>query len=631
MRLRVRALLRRSIGATVFLSVLVGVAGALVLTGVIGARRAQTTYDDLLARNQPPDAVAVFCEASCALEEGVDPTRYATPEDLAFLASLPGVTATSESTCLLGRLVREGRAATARDIGVGCLSLRPVPEALELHPVIVEGRPFDPGADEMVVDEEQAARSGLAVGDRVQVTAFTADQFATLSSGDRTTPPAGSGAAAEIVGVIRQPEDLIPAALDQDAELLGHGMVFLSPGLWSKLGPDVARFGVITELRLADGDGGVDEVAAALEERYGDRAMVAAGAGWDDSIPAATDGAIRRVISLESAALFAFAALAAVVGLLVVGQALARQTAAESVDDPALRAMGMTTSQTTSVAVLRMVPVAVAGAAIAAALAVAASPLVPIGVARRAAFDSGFRVDGPALLAGALLVVVVVLGLTLLGARARPRHRRGRARPVRVIGQLAALGAPPAVLTGARFALQPVASRGSVPTRTAITAALAAVASSVAAIVLVTSLGGLVDEPRRVGVMWDAVVGNSFRSEDTARLADDLRELPDVAAVAGMAEVPAQVDDHDLVLLSLVPVRGTLEPVLLDGRLPLSDEEVALGSETIRRHGAGIGDDITVVLDDTGYAPDAAGRGSGRAADVGIARGHTRLGRLRPP
>ena len=202
---------------------------------------------------------------------------------------------------------------------------------------------------------------------------------------------------------------------------------------------------------------------------------------------------------------------------------------------------------------------------------------------------------------------------------------------MRVIGQLAALGAPPAVLTGARFALQPVASRGSVPTRTAITAALAAVASSVAAIVLVASLGGLLDEPRRVGVMWDAVVGNSFRSEDSARLADELRQLPDVAAVAGMAEAPAQVGDHDLVLSSLVPVRGTLEPVLLDGRLPLSDEEVALGSETIRRHGAGIGDDITVELNDTGTAPDAAGRGSGRAADVGIARGHTRLGRLRPP
>ena len=265
MRLRVRALLRRSIGATVFLSVLVGVAGALVLTGVVGARRARTTYDELLARNQPADAVVVFCEASCDLEEGVDPTRYATPEDLAFLATLPGVTATSESTCLLGRLVLEGHAATARDIGVGCLSLRPVPESLELHPVVVEGRAFDPGADEVVVDEEQAARSGLAVGDQVQITAFTADQFAALSSGDRTTPPAGSGAAAEIVGVVRQPEDLIPAALDQDAELLGHGMVFLSPGLWSKLGPDVARFGVITELRLADGDGGVDEVAAALE------------------------------------------------------------------------------------------------------------------------------------------------------------------------------------------------------------------------------------------------------------------------------------------------------------------------------------------------------------------------------
>ena len=315
--------------------------------------------------------------------------------------------------------------------------------------------------------------------------------------------------------MVRQPEDLIPAALDQDAELLGHGMVFLSPGLWSKLGPDVARFGVITELRLADGDGGVDEVAAALEQRYGDGAMVAAGAGWNDSIPAATDGAIRRVISLESAALFAFAALAAVVGLLVVGQALARQTATESVDDPALRAMGMTTSQTSSVAVLRMVPVAVAGAAIAAALAVAASPLVPIGVARRAAYTGFPGLDGPALLAG---------------GRAPRGPRRARTDVAGCSGPPDAGGAGPgrcgSSASSPRSAHRPRSSPGlaslSNPwrhtarcTRTAITAALAAVASSVTAIVLVTSLSGLVDEPRRAGVMWDAVVGNSFRTEDT--------------------------------------------------------------------------------------------------------------------
>ena len=93
---------------------------------------------------------------------------------------------------------------------------------------------------------------------------------------------------------------------------------------------------------------------------------------------------MRRAIALETAALLAFATLLALAGLLLVGQALGRQVVLESTEYPTLRALGMTRSQLVGTAVVRTALVGTAAAALAMAVAVALSPLTPIGVARRA-------------------------------------------------------------------------------------------------------------------------------------------------------------------------------------------------------------------------------------------------------
>jgi len=88
-------------------------------------------------------------------------------------------------------------------------------------------------------------------------------------------------------------------------------------------------------------------------------------------------------------ALSIFAVVVALTGLLLVGQALARQTFLDSVDHPTLHALGFGRRQLVAVAVLRAGVVAIAAGALAVVLAVAVSPLTPIGVARDADPDLG--------------------------------------------------------------------------------------------------------------------------------------------------------------------------------------------------------------------------------------------------
>ena len=84
-----------------------------------------------------------------------------------------------------------------------------------------------------------------------------------------------------------------------------------------------------------------------------------------------------------------FAALAGVISLAVIGQLIARQLALDSAELPILRAFGMTRGSLLALSAARLALVTVAGAILAVAIAVAASPLMPIGAARLAEPEPG--------------------------------------------------------------------------------------------------------------------------------------------------------------------------------------------------------------------------------------------------
>src|SRR3984885_9660836 len=167
------------------------------------------------------------------------------------------------------------------------------------------------------------------------------------------------------------------------------------------------------------------------------------GAGVQDLDAAAA--AITASIRPQAVGWWVLAVLAALAAGTVVGQALARQTAAENPDPPILSALGLSSRQSAALSMLRTLMVALAGAAAGVVLATLLSAFAPVGEARLADPDPGLTVDWPVAVLGAVVAVAVVLALgvppALRGAGTRGSPRRVRAaRPSAVAGAVAAAG-----------------------------------------------------------------------------------------------------------------------------------------------------------------------------------------------
>ena len=131
------------------------------------------------------------------------------------------------------------------------------------------------------------------------------------------------------------------------------------------------------------------------------------------------------------------AALAGLAAIAVVGQALARQAAAEGTDHSALAALGLSPRQFAAVSMLRTLAVAAVGAAGAIVLATLLSPLARAGEARLAEPAPGLSFDAAVIGLGALATVAVVLALGVPPAlrSARARSAADRVAMARHIGR----------------------------------------------------------------------------------------------------------------------------------------------------------------------------------------------------
>jgi hypothetical protein len=165
----------------------------------------------------------------------------------------------------------------------------------------------------------------------------------------------------------------------------------------------------------------------------------------------------ERSIHLQAIVLWLLAGVLAVVGLLVFGQLLARLTALESADFGVQRTLGMTSGQLTAVGLARAAMIGAVGAVLAAVIAVAASPLFPVGLAAEAEPHPGFRADWVALGLGMAGVAVGVVACGAWPSARAANWRRTRAalavrRPPRGTS-LGRLPLPVAGETGIRLVL----------------------------------------------------------------------------------------------------------------------------------------------------------------------------------
>src|SRR4029079_1962236 len=129
-----------------------------------------------------------------------------------------------------------------------------------------------------------------------------------------------------------------------------------------------------------------------------------------------------RAMHFQAIGLGLLAALVGVSIAFALGQAFARQAFVALDDDVrTLRALGMGTAQFAALGAWRAATTAVAGAVVAAVVAIALSPIWPLGLAGKAEPDPGIAVDGTVLLVGSAILVVFA-GLIAAVASVRVAH-----------------------------------------------------------------------------------------------------------------------------------------------------------------------------------------------------------------
>ena len=308
--------------------------------------------------------------------------------------------------------------------------------------------------------------------------------------------------------------------------------------------------------------------------------------------------AIGQSVHLQANGARALAATTALAALVFGGQALTRQLRRELAMGATLSALGMRGSDVRRVVALRAAPVAAIATVTCVGAAWLASPIGPVGIARKAELHPGLRGDWPVLGVGALGLLAAVGVIAVLAMRATTVHETARSRWT----SLAASVSAPAC-SGLAYL-----RRGQSARRAAFASCAAAAAATVAAAVLVGSLGSLVDHPARYGFAWDAQVGNFASSEQLAEGLARVNAVPHITNAAGYLTADAMIEGRFAPLLAFGDIDGygPISVPVTAGRLPQTDNEVALGAPLAAALHKRLGDSVAVSIRTAGGDKDVS-------------------------
>jgi hypothetical protein len=468
----------------VLLGLLVGVAGGAVLTAAAGARRTDSAYSRFLVASRAADVfVAPF-------DTGLDGYYRALARlpDVAVVAPLVGVNATP--------LRPDGRPVTSGPVVVpagGRFGYQ-----LEIPKLLAGRLPLPGRPGEVAVSQIGASSMHLHVGSTL-VLGACAGQVCNRANSRRLSE--------RVAGIFVTRSSVVPVT---DIDKLG--LILASPALLDQLvhqlGPGIRGFdAAYVKLRPGVGTEGFARQAQALARTFpgtGGQVFVAG-----EAAQAAT---VERSIRPQALALAIFALVLAVTALLIVGYVASRLLLAASSGYPTLVALGMTRGQLLAAGLAEVGVVALAGAVAAAVVAVAASPLMPIGAARLAEPSPGVSADTTVLAAGVALITVLMVARAAWPAwrlasagRAGARDAGGTRRSL-AAWWLAGAGVPVTAVTGVRLALEPGRGRSAMPVRSALAGTALSVLAVAAAFTFGANLLHLVHSPRLYGQSWDAAI-----------------------------------------------------------------------------------------------------------------------------
>jgi ABC-type antimicrobial peptide transport system permease subunit len=563
--------IRRRWRTLVGLALLVGVVGALVLSTLAGARRSDTALARFSAVSRSGDVALLPAFAYTP-----------TPAQLTALRHIPDVAAFAV---------------------VRFYALRPVHGPSDNNPVapldtafgtvidrsrLVAGRRANPrSAAEVTIGEALAAQLHARVGGHLSYASYTQAQL--IAHSGSPPAPAGPRVRLQIVGIVRRPDDL------GDVNGAAQNVVAVTPAFTNAYFDRIGNFGALVEIRTRHGVSDVRKVTAAARAIFATSGGSSVQSSLND-----TQGA-QSATNVLTLALWILAGVAALAGVVTIGIVMTREISLASVDHETLRSLGLTRRQRVLLSGPGGLLVAVGGAFLGAIGAVAASPLFPFGVARRADPNVGVHLDWVVLAPGIVAISAVVLAIAFVAAFRSTRHlgldatAEPRQRASTVVEAAGRAGLAPTVTNGLRMALERGRGRTAVPVRSAYLGAVFGVLGVTAVLVFASSLDHLGATPRLYGSTWDfEAADTNFTDDPTACNQNDLglTRVAGVGAVGAVCSNDLELGGRPITGWGFTPIRGTIGPEVVTGRAPRAPDEVALGATTLRALGKSLGDTV---------------------------------------
>jgi ABC-type antimicrobial peptide transport system permease subunit len=570
-----RADVRRRWPALLSLALLLGLIGGVVLTAAAGARRTDTAYPRLLTWAN-------------ATQTDIIPDGNGIPADyFAALARQPHIAAMTTAG-VYGTVVSRGNQANVTVMSSPDGAMGVTVDRVK----ILTGRLYDPKAPgQAMVDQQLASLEHLTPGGTLRLYGV---------------PSAPSGAPEynkavtltyRVTAIVAFDDGIVPTGTNTAGPTALVSWPFAAPPVAAGLAD-----GYEAAVRLTPGasQAAFSSAAEKLAKRYQDTTGNVVTINLSDQV-----GATERAIRPEAVALAVFAGLAGLIALAVIGQLLSRQLALDAAEFPILRALGVNRAALVTLSLARLGIVTVTGAIVALAVAIAASPLMPIGPARLAEPHPGVEVNLAILGAGFAAIALLPLAVLTPPAWRAAHQAQGplgvaepiarQSRPSRLAAALTRAGSVTGG-AGVAMAFEPGHGRTAVPVRSALAGSVIAVAALAAAVVFGASLIGLVSTPHDYGQNWVQEVDFNFGSATGAQAGQMAQAIPSISGYAGGDYGQLTMDGVIVPAIGIDQVRGSGYLTLLAGRAPAAPDEIALGEETLRAIGARLGQTVQVTV-----------------------------------
>jgi hypothetical protein len=601
---RLRAAFRRDWAGYLAIAMIVGLVGGVAMASVAAGRRTQSAFPRILA-------------ASNASDLAVDPGPYSA-RVVDQISHLPRVRSAESYVALNGlRALRSGFADPQTSFNhlvelVGSL------DGLYFDQdrvIITSGRRADPRRPgEIVISEQTARRFGLRIGQSFTVNLYSGRQ-ASDSGFDPMTRQPVHRVRLTITGIGVFTDEVVQDDIDRIYRILA------TPALTRQELRCCAAY-LWTGLRLARGD---RDVAPVLREFVN---LLPPGTQEVFRVTSVVEGQGERAVRPESVAAGMFGLIAALAALVLALQAIRRKILGGRDARGILRAVGASPFAIALDASIGIIGAIAVGALLAVAVAVAASPLAPLGQLHRLEPHPGVSFDWIVLGAGATFFLLVLSGATAVLAHAevsaRSQRRGAAARRSAAAARRAPLILPATAAAGISFAFEPGSGRDP-PARPSISGTVVALVILVGSLAFGASLSNLVSHPALYGWNWDTEIlaGSGYGNIPLPHARLLLGHDPDVAAWSGAYFGSVEINRHNVPVIATTNSR--VSPPILAGHALAGPTQIVLGPETLALVGGHVGGTVRVFNGKTTLIMRVAGTATMPA--IGVGHGiHSSLG-----